>query len=252
MTQPTLIELSRRLAQRRDDKPRLDRGQPRAHRRSKGRRRARLSDGLRRQGAKRGRRRRRRPREGRSPAAFRRRSAVDQGPVRRRRRADSRRLARARRGAGGSRRRRGGGARAPRGLRHRRQDQHDRIRLFGLRRECALRDAVEPLGSRARPYSRRLDLGRSGRRRRRHDAGDARHRHRRLVPHPRGLLRHRRLPANSGPRVAAGGRSARPEPRFGRAAGDERVLLRRRSTASFPAAPATTSRPRRSPASPSA
>ena len=116
----------------------------------------------------------------------------------------------ARRRARGARRRRDGGACAPRGLRHRRQDQHDRIRLFGAWRERALRDAAQPLGSRARTYPRRLDFRRSGQRRRRHGARDARHRHRRLVPHPGGLLRDRRLQADARPRVAEGRLSAQP------------------------------------------
>ena len=193
---------------RRDDEPRVDRRESRAHRRPGRRRRAGVSDGLCRAGPRRGRRHRRRSEERRGAAPFRRRSAVDQGPFRRRGRADPRGIARARRRARGARRRRDGGACAPRGVRRRRQDQYERIRLFGARRERALRDAAQPLGSRARAYPRRLDFRRSGQRRRRPGARDARHRHRRLVPHPGGLLRDRRLQADARPRVAEGRLSA--------------------------------------------
>ena len=139
-------------------------------------------------------------------------------------RAGSRALAKA---PAAARRRRNGRARAPRRLRHRGQDQHDRIRLFGVRREPALRDAVEPLGSRARTYPGGSTSGGAVSVADAHDARGARHRHRRLVPHPGGLLRDRRLQADARPHFAGGSPSARPEPRFGRAAGDERVLLRR-------------------------
>ena len=248
MTHLTLLELSRRLARGETTSRALGRREPRAHRRPGRRGRAGVSDGLCRAGPRRGRRRRRRSEERRGPAPFRRRSAVDQGPFRRRGRADARGIAPARRRARGARRRRDDRACAPRGLRYRRQDQHERIRLFGAWRERALWDAAQPLGSRARAYRRRLDFRRRGQRRRRNGARDAWHRHRRLVPHPGGLLRDRRLQADARPRVAERRLFAQPEPRFGRAAGAQRLLLRG-SGQRLERRRARTKRPRRWPAS---
>ena len=126
--------------------------------------------------------------------AARRRHRHHQGPVRRRRRGDTRRLQGAGRGgqAGGSRRA-GGAPLARRRRRDRRQDQHDRVRLFRRRRQSAFRHAGQSGRSRAR--SRRLVVGRGGRGRRRHVRHRHRQRHRRLDAHSGRAVRHRRLQA---------------------------------------------------------
>ena len=56
--------------------------------------------------------------------------------------------------------------------------------------------------------------------------GRPRHRHRRILPHPGGVLRHRRLQADRAARADRRRAAAGAEPRFGRAAGAERRLLR--------------------------
>src|SRR6516162_8209149 len=61
-----------------------------------------------------------------------------------------------------------------------------------------------PRNPHGRPYSRRLVLGRRGVGHRRHGVRRARHRHRRLVPHSGGILRHRRIQADRAPRSDRG------------------------------------------------
>ena len=94
----------------------------------------------------------------------------------------------------GNRRCAGGAAAARRGRGDRRQDQHDRVRLFRHRRQSAFRHAGQSARSDAR--ARRLVVGSRRRGRRRH----MRHRHRH---------RHRRLGARSGGVCAASSASSR-------------------------------------------
>ena len=111
-----------------------------------------------------------------------------QGSVRRRRRADPRRIENSRRrGAPATadapvvrRLRAGGGG-------DRRQDQHDRVRLFRHRRQSAFRHAGQ--SARSKPRARRLVVRSGCRRRRRHVRHRDRHRYRRLGPHPGGVVR---------------------------------------------------------------
>ena len=92
--------------------------------------------------------------------AARRRHRHHQGPVRRRRRSHPRRLQGAGRGGQAGRGRRAGRAASARGRRgDRRQDQHDRIRLFRHRHQSAFRHAGQ--SGRPRARARRLVLGRA-------------------------------------------------------------------------------------------
>ena len=134
---------------------------------------------------------------GAAPSPFRRHPGLDQGPVRYRRRRDHGGLDRAADAAPATARRAGGGAAARCRLHSDRAHQHDRVRLLRARHQSALRHPVEPLRSQVRPHSRRLVLGRRRLGDRRHGVGGARHRHRRLVPHSGGAVRHRRVQADA-------------------------------------------------------
>ena len=114
----------------------------------------------------------------------RRRHRHHQGPVRRRRRSHARRFQGAGRGGQTGRGRRVGGAGLARRWRgDRRQDQHDRVRLFRRRHQSALRHAGQ--SGRPHAHSRRLHLRRRGGGGRRHVRDRHRQRHRRLDPHSR-------------------------------------------------------------------
>ena len=78
--------------------------------------------------------------------------------------------------------------------------RHDGVRVQRARDQPARRNARQPVGARAAADSRRIVVGGGGLGRRRDGARRGRHRHRRLVPNPRGALRPRRVQAHAGPR----------------------------------------------------
>jgi hypothetical protein len=162
----------------------------------------------------------------RAAAAACRHSDLDQGPVRRGRAGHACGVTgvvgRGARGAGLP----GGVAPARGRRRHRRADQHDRVRLLGARPEPALRHTAQPLGSGGRPHSRRILVGSRHLRDRRH--GRCRHwqRHRRVGAHPVGTVRPHRLQADRTPRADRGRAAAGLQPRLDRSAGAERCMLR--------------------------
>ena len=139
--------------------------------------------------------------------------------------ADAGRLARAGRCAAGHRTRTRRAAHAGRRLRADGPHQHDRVRLLRSRHQSALRHAVLALGPRGTAHSRRQFLGHRGVGLRRHGGRRSGHRYRRLLPHPGGVLRHRRLQAHRAPRADHRGAAAGAEPRFrGTARAECRVL----------------------------
>ena len=139
--------------------------------------------------------------------------------------ADTGRLARAGRCAAGHRARTRRAAHAGRRLRADGPHQHDRVRLLRSRHQSALRHAVLALGSRGATHSRRQFLGHRGVGLRRHGGRRSGHRHRRLLPHSGGVLRHRRLQADGAPRADHRGAAAGAEFRFRRAARAECRML---------------------------
>ncbi len=117
-----------------------------------------------------------------------------QGSFRRCRRSHARRL------QGAGRGRQAGGGRCARGQApsrgrsgHRGQDQHERICVYRHRRKSAFRNAGQSGGSKASSWRIFVRRGRSCRRWYVRDRD--RYRHRRLMPHSRCAVRHRRLQA---------------------------------------------------------
>ena len=107
-----------------------------------------------------------------------------------------------------------------------RQDQHDRVRVFGTGAQSALRHAAQSLRSRDRTRSRRLIVRRSSVRRRRHGGGWNWHRHGRVGAHPGGGLRAGRIQAHGAPRAARRCVSPVPHARFDRSAGPHGCAMR--------------------------
>ncbi len=180
----------------RSKEPRPGRGMPRPHQGSGRRGQARLPEGPRGSIARGGRLLRPPARQGAGAVAVRRHPGLDQGPVRHRGRRHHGRLDRAARRRARGERRAERGAAARRGLHPDRPQQHDRVRLLGPGHQPALRHARQRLRPQGAAHSRRLVLGRGGLGDRRHGVRRARHRHRRLLPHPGGAQRHRRLQAD--------------------------------------------------------
>ena len=182
-------------------------------------------------------------------------SGVGEGPLRHRRPGDARRFPRARRRAAREGRRARGRPPATRGRRDRRSHEHERIRVLRARPEPALRHAAVALSRRRegrRTHRGRLVVGRGGVGRRRHGGHCARHRHRRLDPHPVGAVRPHRLQADREPHSDARRRAAFQlrSIRSGRSACRSRAA--RSSTAFWPAASPTCRPPVRSTACASA
>ena len=222
----TIEQLAQALADGQHHQPRAGGGQPGADRRPGRRGRAGLHTGLCRLRAGDGRCDGRAAPSRAGAVALGRHPGRAEGPVRRGRRPHAGRVARAGRRAAGRGTCAGGAAHAGGGVRAAGADQHDGVRLLRPGDQPALRHAAQPVGPAGAADPGRQFVRHRGGGGRRHGGGRAGHRYRRVVPHPGGVLRHRRLQADRAAGADRRRAAAGAQPGLGRAAGAVGGLLR--------------------------